>query len=335
MHETIRIGFDGNVEDVPRVLFRRRVATLGRPDYIPINFFLYNKIVDGVDYIVADELVFQAILDDHSARFDKTALFAFNLSRVGSWKGAAPYQRWPALWAYHYVVEQVSQRFNWDARRVNADDIERFVLTDSRYRAQTGRKLATNLNYLFQIGRLQEFSSPDVERWWVDALFLALDRVIEDRIVDGRRALDSEYPDLLMSSGFRDLGGKRSVAKDLAVKHLITLYTACGGRDRFVDDRMRDRTEMTLGDVAWLVANNPEPQAAIHKTNSDIIKTIPRSCAMLARYYGFDVIDLQELSEFDPIEFVRSHTREALDKLKSKGVAPTLSNEELRKLTRE
>ena len=101
LHESIRVGFDGELKDVPRKIFRNRLTTSGRIDYIPANFFLYNKVVDGVDYIIVDELVFQALEVDHSRRFDRLALTAFNLSNVGRWQGAASYQKYPALWAHY------------------------------------------------------------------------------------------------------------------------------------------------------------------------------------------------------------------------------------------
>ena len=41
------------MEDTPRNKFRLRVQHSGRPDYIPINFFLFNKIVGGIDYLIA------------------------------------------------------------------------------------------------------------------------------------------------------------------------------------------------------------------------------------------------------------------------------------------
>jgi hypothetical protein len=61
LHEIIRLGFDDRAEDVPRELFRERVSQAGRPDYIPLNFFLFNKKHAGVDYVTVDELVFQAL----------------------------------------------------------------------------------------------------------------------------------------------------------------------------------------------------------------------------------------------------------------------------------
>ena len=109
LYDVIRIGFDEKLQDVRRDTFRSRVAKSGRPDYIPINFFLLNSIVDGEDYLLVDELVFQALSFEHSARFDHLALFSFVLSMVGRWKGARPYQEHPALWAKHYVSEPIRE----------------------------------------------------------------------------------------------------------------------------------------------------------------------------------------------------------------------------------
>src|SRR3546814_13251347 len=92
LFDGIRIGFDNKLQDTPRAQFRNRVIGSGKPDYIPLNFFLFNRIKAGIDFVVVAELVFQAVSFRHSAAFDKLALFAFNLSRVGRWNKAAPYQ---------------------------------------------------------------------------------------------------------------------------------------------------------------------------------------------------------------------------------------------------
>ena len=55
---------------------------------------------------------------------------------------------------------------------------------------------------------------------------------------------------------------------------------------------------------------------------------------MLARYAGFDIIDADELERFDIEDFIRSHTRSALDRLKEQGIVPTMSVEDLMRLTR-
>ena len=60
--------------------------------------------------IMVDELVFQAITANHTQRFDKLALFAFNFSYAGVFKGAKPFQRRPALWATAYVKERLARK---------------------------------------------------------------------------------------------------------------------------------------------------------------------------------------------------------------------------------
>lgn len=334
LHEIIRVGFDDTIEDVPRALFRERVANTHRPDYIAINFFLFNKTVQREDYIIADELVFQALNFPHSPDFDKLGLFAFNFSLVGKWKGAASFQSRPALWAQHYVTDRVAQQFNWDTHRVNADDIQAFVRDDPRYHGATSRKLATNLNYLYLIGRLSELDETRVQRWWTSALFLALDRLIEDRSQRQAEASASQYLNMLDRSRFHFISGRRSVEKDLATKHLLRLYEACGGRVRFTEAEVKARQKVLLPDLHWF-ANREEPVGAIHPTNHRVVKIIPRACAMLAFYLaGFVSLDLDELDGMDVDEFIRSRTKKALENLRAAGITPTMSAEELMRLTR-
>ena len=335
LHEIIRVGFDSKVEDVPRVLFRSRAMSSNRPDYIPINFFLFNRIFEGTDFILADELVFQAVNFKHSARFDKLALFAFNFSYVGTWKGAAPYQHHPALWARHYVTDRLSEVFQWDASKVNADDIENFVNGDSRYKAMGARKLATNLNYLYKIAKLDELSDKVVSRWWVDAVFLALDRLIENRKIIGANIDDNRFQSYLTASNFFALSGKRSIEKELASKHLVNLYVACGGTERFNDESVQGRLEVRAPELQRYIANDPNPIAALHPTNTKILKTIPRACAMLAKQIGFETFEIDALENLDTSDFVRQNVKTALDQLKKDGISSNVSAEELMRIMRD
>ena len=118
-----------------------------------------------------------------------------------------------------------------------------------------------------RIGHLSDFAGKRVERWWVDALFLALDRLIEDRELDGERVSPERYGSLLGRSSFAQIAGARSLEKDLATKHLVALYAACGGRERFSDQHVRERTELTIPDVQWFAANDNRPQGAVHPSN--------------------------------------------------------------------
>ena len=214
--------------------------------------------------------------------------------------------------------------------------LKEFVRNDTRYKAQTARKLSTNLSYLYSIGRLSEFANARVERWWVDALFLALDRLIEDRKLDGTETPESQYGALLSRADFQTIGGQSSLEKDLAARHLVSLYVACGGRDRFSDEQVQERTALKLPDLEWFVANDFRPIGAVHPTNSRMLKSIPRACAMLAQYVaGFDVVDADELATFDAEEYIRRQTKNALERLREKNILPTMSAEELMKITRD
>lgn len=56
---------------------------------------------------------------------------------------------------------------------------------------------------------------------------------------------------------------------------------------------------------------------------------------MLAKYAGFVVIDADELAVFDPIDFIRRHTANALEELQRAGIEPTMTAEELMRITRD
>lgn len=340
LHENIRIGFADTMEDVPRDEYRRRVRAQNRPDYIPINFFLFNRPRNGVDHIVADELVFQALTQRHSERFDKLALFAFVFSYAGKFKRMNPSQRRPALWANEYVGRRVALDFGWQTRRISAADIERFVKTHPNYVAEGAGKLSTNLHFMFDIGHLDGFATKRVERWWVDAVFLALDRLLGDRSLDGLKNSASEFGKYLQESSFAAVAGAPSLEKRLAVVHLVALYVACRGRRRFdrdaVEDRIRRQTNRdAVEEIERFLANDDRPRGAVHPTNPRILKSIPAICAMLAKYAGFEDLDPDTMEEFDIIEFVRRQSKQAIRNLREKGIEPTMSIDELMRLTRD
>jgi hypothetical protein len=334
LYDSIRLGFSEKLENVPRSLFRRRVSSAQLPDYIPINFFLFNRPMQGVDMLLVDELVFQAISFEHSERFDQLALFALLLSLAGRWNGAKEYQAYPALWAHHYVADRLGDQLNWDTTKISADDIERFVTSDDRYHARTARKLATNLNFLLRVGGISSYQSKRVERWWVDALFLTLDRVLAMRSLEAQEIRDDRLGTYVEAAGFNSIAGKRSLEKDLASKHVVNLFIACGGRDRFDPEAVKELSETKLPDIRTWVANDPRPVAALHPSNPKIVKTIPRVCAMLAKSIGFLTFDVDELAELSMTELVRGNLEKALKELREAGIVPTISADELMKLMR-
>jgi len=336
LHSHIRTGFNNEMQDVPRDTYRKRVKAIHLPELIPINFFLFNTIRHGVGFLIADELVFHAITRDYTPAFDQLALHALNLSFAGLWPTAKMGQRRPALWAYHYVRERVGKQLNWNTERVTAADIAAYIEGSPLYRGETRTKLSTNLNFLYKHGRLSEFASAKVTQWWVDALFLTLDRIISDLALDGVVPAEGDYDHLLKRAGFYELTGKNSIEKRLAARHLIDLYIACGGRERFSEAAVLSRTR-NLPDMHNYISNDPDPRpkGAVHPSNVNTLKSIPTACAMLARYARFDVIDADELATFDVTEYVRRKAREALEAHRESGIRPSMTADELLRITRD
>ena len=333
LHESIRLGFAGEIANVPRGTFRERLRAASLNDYIPMNFFLFNHRIDGIDYIVADEIVFQALTFDHSPRFDKLAMFALNFSYAGKFARATVEQRRPALWAHHYVRDRLGKQLKWDTSKVTADDIDNFLKNSPNYKGQDSRrKTATNLNYLYEAGRLVELKDSRIDRWWVDCLFLALDRITDDRKLDKKPTPDGTLAELLRQSGFQELTGPRSLERELGTEHVVRLYAACGGRERFSEEHVKQVSEAKL--IEFASPNNADPAGAVHPTNPRILKSIPRICAMLAKDAGFEILDADELANFDLETFIRDHTRAALNSLREQGIKPTMTANELLKLTR-
>jgi len=335
LHETIRIGFEGRVENTTRQEFRERIARTGRPDFIPINFFLLNKIINNQDFIIADELVFNAINFEHNKQFDRLAIFAFLHSYVGQWKSAKNYQSRPALWAKFYIIEQVADLYNWDTKFISADDIENYLKNDSRYKAKTTRKLSTNLNYILELSDFKNFEEKKVTRLWTDCLFLALDRILDEREHTHKKINNEKYLDYLTASYFNSISGKRSLEKDLAIKHIITLYQKCGGRERFSEETIRGLHNLTIPDVEFAIPNNLSPIIAIHPSNHKIMKSLPKVCAILAKYAGFITINIDEYENFDVSDFVSSRILEALINIKEQGLETNITAHELMQILRD
>lgn len=335
LYDSIRIGFDYKLEPVPRETFRERVTRLNRPDFIPINFFLLNEIRHGVSWLAVDELVFQAISGRHSGQFDKLALYAFNLSYVGRWQGALPYQDQPALWAKSYIQDRVSKDLGWNVDRVSADDIESFVESDPRYTGKTTRKLATNLNYLYEIGKLRDFSSERLERWWLSAIFLTLDRCAPQPPDDQDPLAYANLHRVLNDAGFWSLSGTRTPAKEVSASYFVTLYLACAGRSRFDPDAMTEREAQRVPQYLSNEAPSMDPVGVLHPSNPVARNTIPHAARILAQYLaGFEVFEAEQIESFDVENYVRDRTRAALDALRAKGIRPSISGDELNELMR-
>jgi hypothetical protein len=140
---------------------------------------------------------------------------------------------------------------------------------------------------------------------------------------------------LLERFGFIELTGHKSLEKELGIRHLVNLYTACGGKNRFSEDATRERIDVLLPQLVYFAVNDDRPRGAIHLTNPRILKSIPAACAMLAKYAGFEDLSPDEMEEFDLEDFVKRRTIEALATLKERDIKPTMTADEIMKLTRD
>lgn len=325
LHHAIRVGFGDAKSDIRRSDFRQRLEAEDINFYIPANFFLFNYSNEAGDWISFDELVFQAVFFDHSAHFDRLALFAFNLSLVGSWQGARHFQRRPALWSNRYIVERLAHTHGWDVTKVNADDIQAFLDSDDRYKAKTSRKLSTNLNFLYQIGGLDSVVADTIERWWMNASFLAADRLC--RLQYARRLNVSAIGEALEEFEFGLLSGGKNVEKSYALKRLLEMYVSVGWPARF---------ERSVEAINTGRTNDPRPYGLVDKKLPRAPKSLPAGVVNTMDWLdaSYEVLDHDELKAFDVDMFVREASVRALSKIRERGIKPTMSSSDLMALMR-
>lgn len=234
LHRAIRVGFDGQLAPVERDSFRKHAHDLGFVDLIPANFFLFNFIEDGKNWIAIDELVFLALTRAHDRDFDRLAVFALNFSKVGVWNGAEAFQRYPALWAKYYIIDEVARPGGWNSTLVNADHIERYFQEHMTFSSDSPRKFATNLNDIYRRAGVGELENSGHESWWGHAVFLALDRLLmdEEGMAPALPATD-ELIDRLGAAGFWALTAIDEVNGRAAASALVDLYRDLDGPRRF------------------------------------------------------------------------------------------------------
>ncbi len=177
LHSALNTGFDSELKPVTREQFWNRLDNEGYIPHIPANFFVFNGILGGVNYIFPDELVFKALSQPHDTSFDKLVFFTLLLSEVGTWKGARNGQSQPSEWARFFALQQLDRADYWRPKNYTADKIEEYLRSESRFEGGAGtRKLATNLSYFFSQAGIEHFFDSDDPSWLTDCIFLALDR---------------------------------------------------------------------------------------------------------------------------------------------------------------
>jgi hypothetical protein len=163
-------------------------------------------------------------------------------------------------------------------------------------------------------------------------MFLALDRLSEDALIDGVMLGQNQLHSSLYKSGAMTITGGRSSEKDLAIKHILRLYSQLGGRRRFNKEYIERKVAEQPGNL--YIPNSQEPHGAVHRTNPRILKSIPSTCIELARRAGFDVLTPLDMEQFSSVVYSEQKVAAALALLQEKKIEPTMTADELLKITR-
>lgn len=232
LHKSINEIFSSGLEPIPREEARETISRIASGDpLVPLNFFLYHQIIDGVSCVVPDQLVLEALGKDHDRSFDLLGMSALNFSRVGTWKGARPFQSHPAPWARRFMVEEVWDGRTWDTTKMDADTIEIFLEGNMIYGAETPRKFATNLNFLYRHSGLIQLRSSEREDWWAGAVFLFLDRCHMDEEINLRMPIE-DILGFMVLEDFWALTAANPTFAPFAARAIIQEYVALGGISR-------------------------------------------------------------------------------------------------------
>ena len=226
LHEAIRDGFKNTLTAVDRQRFRSDSGIEGAIDLIPINFFLHNS----KGKLSVDELVFQAVERDHTPQFDRLALFALNLSRVGS--GETIVSR-PAMWANEFVRERLWSDGSWRQDALSDQSLDEFLTERMTAQANVRVKCRNNYRHIFRLCNLWPSTLPEIntnsDHWVSSALFLTWDR----HILDGGASEVSDLIALVDSDELYKLLGVSQVQATSLARPIADLYQETGKLDRF------------------------------------------------------------------------------------------------------
>jgi hypothetical protein len=226
LHIVIRAGFRDALAPVRRDRFREDSGLDASLSLIPVNFFLHNRSGS----MSVDELVFQAIERPHSIRFDRLALYALHLNRVGT--GTRVVSR-PAMWANEFVRERLWQSGAWRSSALPDDSLDPFIEDRMDAQLDVRVKCRNNYRHLYELCEFWPKSLPVInaqaEQWIASALFLAWDRLI----LEGGPSDRASLVDLIDSDElYKLLGVTRGFALAQA-GDLADLYGSVGGIERF------------------------------------------------------------------------------------------------------
>lgn len=185
LRDGIRIGFAGQRVRTLRDVFRARVdPTFADRQLVLVNFFLHNR-QDGENYVSVDELVRISLDDPHSPMFDRLALFALHLSRVGQRTGNIGHPH-GAAYLGDFARTILWEDGAWRGDRLTHGSIEAHLEAAMVHKAGSDTVHKTVTNYLFMFEQVAFPRRPDgtfdvdLQSWVHSAAFLAFDRYCLD-----------------------------------------------------------------------------------------------------------------------------------------------------------
>jgi hypothetical protein len=236
LHDAIRAGSQGRLVATQRDEFRNHCGIDDADlQLIPVNFFLHNTILDGDNYVSIDELVYQAVWQDHSLKFDRLALFALHLNRAGERRGTNGEEK-PVTWIRAFVSRILWKNGGWETASLDAQRMDDFFATVLDATDDVRTKCRTNYRHLFE---LCEFlpSKGDViatgaDAWVQSALFLMWDRYLLDS--RGNFSLvEEQLGHVAKNEEFHKLLGIPDSCLDDYLAEIAPVYLALGGLNRF------------------------------------------------------------------------------------------------------
>jgi predicted HNH restriction endonuclease len=227
LYNAVRAGFAGSLAPVPREQWRANSGIGDRAlELIPVNFFLHN----ARGRISVDELVFQSATRPHSIEFDRLALFALHLNRVGKPPGGI--ER-PAMWANTFVRELLWREGAWQSAALTEAVLDPFIADHLEATPRSKEKCRTNYRFLFEAcGHLPTrlpIINTGADHWLRSALFLAWDRLVLNHGTQPKSALIRYSRD----EELHKLVGVPKRGFDSQVSSFAELYLAAGALDRF------------------------------------------------------------------------------------------------------
>lgn len=235
LYQAIRNGFGTSTTPVTRDAFRRNCGIDDSArQLIPLNFFLHNQVLGGANHVSVDELVRHALLHPHSRQFDRLALFAFHLARMGQRLGGNAGTSDGAAFANRYVREVLWQGGGWRTAMLAPEQVEEaFDRTILAQGIDTVHKCVTNYLFTLQVCGLRNQRTPVVnthaEEWIGPALFLAFDRANFDA---ARNLAHDELLRLVEAEELYKLIGVPSEDVRRVAAYCVDQYVQLGGTRR-------------------------------------------------------------------------------------------------------